>query len=416
MIHKILHTSDWHIGRRLKEHYRDEEFRKFFGWLEDLILSENIDTLLVSGDIFDNTTPTVTAQKIYYSFLSRLAETPCRHTVIISGNHDSPAFLDAPADLLGLNDIHVIGQACENPADEVLALKDSDGNTELLVCAVPFLRDKDVRTAKSDDTFEEIERSLKAGIAGHYSEVFDHTKKLQGDSNIPVVATGHMFLDKGRVQKDEGERSLYVGTAVALSSGIFPEWLAYTALGHLHSPQSISRENIRYSGSPIAMTFAEAESSKSVSIVEVDGKAFAGVREIAVPVFQKLKHIEGTLREIEDKIRSFGLMNESIWLDISYTGSEPAADLQERVHDFAKDFRKLEILAVHDENTASKTDTTNPDGITLDDISPLKMFERLLDTKGVADDDKTVFTRMYTETLRQAEEILRDEEMKEAAI
>ena len=416
MIRKILHTSDWHIGRRLKEHDRTDEFTNFFGWLEKLILTENIDTLLVSGDIFDNTTPSVPAQKVYYSFLTALAKSPCRHTVIISGNHDSPAFLDAPAELLGLSDIHVIGQACENPADEVISLKDSDGNTELIVCAVPFLRDKDVRTAKSDDSFEEIERSLKAGIAGHYSEVFDHAKALQGDSGVPVVAMGHMFLDKGRVQKDEGERSLYVGTAVKMNSNIFPEWLAYTALGHLHSPQSIGSENIRYSGSPIAMTFAEAEGTKSVSIVEFDDKSLAGVKEIPVPVFQKLTHIEGTLPDIEDKIRSLGLMNESIWLDVSYTGSEPELDLHERVHDFAKDFRKLEILAVHDENIAVVTDTIGSEVVSLDEISPLKMFEKILNTKDITDDDKAVFTQMYEETLRQAEEILRNEEMKEAAI
>ena len=415
MIHRVLHTSDWHIGRRLKEHDRNEEFRNFFDWLEKLIVSEKIDTLLVSGDIFDNTTPTVTAQKIYYSFLTALAKSPCRHTVIISGNHDSPAFLDAPAELLSLSDIHVIGQACENHADEVLALKDSDGNTELIVCAVPFLRDRDVRTAKTDDSFEEIERSLKAGIAGHYAEVFDCARKLQGDSGVPVIAMGHMFLDKSKLQKDEGERSLYVGTAVKISSNIFPEWLAYTALGHLHSPQSIGRENIRYSGSPIAMTFAEAEGEKSVSIVEFDGKSLAGVKEIPVPVFQELKHIEGTLPEIADQLHKLGFRNESIWLDVSYTGSEPMADLQERIHDYAANFRQLEILAVHDENTASFTGDEQKNPVTLDEISPEKMFEQLLKTKGISEDDTPVFMNMYREILIKAEEELKQEELKEVA-
>ncbi len=416
MIHRILHTSDWHIGRRLKEHDRTQEFTKFFEWLEKIILDENIDTLLVSGDIFDNTTPTVPAQKLYYSFLTSLAKSPCRHTVIISGNHDSPAFLDAPAELLGLSDIHVIGQACNNPQDEVLALKDSDGNTELIVCAVPFLRDKDVRTAKTDESFEEIERSLKAGISARYSQALDHARTLQGDSGVPVVAMGHMFLEKSTFHKDEGERSLYIGTAVAMSSNIFPEWLAYTALGHLHSSQSLGRENIRYSGSPIHMTFAEAEYPKYVTIADFDGKNLAGIREIPVPVFQKLKHIEGTLSELEEDIHSLGLMHESIWLDVSYTGSEPAADLQEKIHDFAKDFSTLEIISVHDDHTHSVIDLTESKVISLDDISPLKMFENILDTKGITDNDRTIFTQMYTEILRQAEEILRNEEIKEAAI
>ena len=98
MIKKVLHTSDWHIGRKLKEHDRYEEFKKFFDWLEKLINTENIDTLLVAGDIFDNTTPSVQAQNLYYSFLSKISKsTSCRHVVITSGNHDSPAFIDAPA-------------------------------------------------------------------------------------------------------------------------------------------------------------------------------------------------------------------------------------------------------------------------------------------------------------------------------
>ena len=102
MIKKILHTSDWHLGRKLKGKERHEEFIKFFAWLEDVIKSENIETLLVAGDVFDTSTPGIKAQDIYYSFLSRIAGSSCRHVVIISGNHDSPAFLDAPKDLLEL--------------------------------------------------------------------------------------------------------------------------------------------------------------------------------------------------------------------------------------------------------------------------------------------------------------------------
>ncbi|MBQ9629142.1 MAG: exonuclease subunit SbcD, partial [Synergistaceae bacterium] len=153
---RILHTSDIHTGRKLKDRDRTDEFRKFFCWLEEQITNEEIDTLLISGDIFDNMTPSVTSQNIYYSFLGRIAESKCRHTVIISGNHDSASFIDAPSDILKFCKVHVIGQACMNPEDEVTELKDSDGRTELIVCAVPYLRDKDVRTVSADDSFSDI--------------------------------------------------------------------------------------------------------------------------------------------------------------------------------------------------------------------------------------------------------------------
>ena len=130
---KILHTSDWHIGRRLKNRDRLEEFKKFFDWLEELIINENIDVLLVSGDIFDSTTPSAQAQDIYYSFISKIVKSNCKHTIIISGNHDSPALIDAPSELLKLLKIHVIGNASENPSDEVIKLYDKNGNLEISI-------------------------------------------------------------------------------------------------------------------------------------------------------------------------------------------------------------------------------------------------------------------------------------------
>ena len=284
---RILHTSDWHIGRKLKEHDRSEEFRKFFSWLEDIIRTENIDVLLVAGDIFDNTTPTVTAQNIYYSFLSRIAENPLRHTVIISGNHDSPAFLDAPAELFKLSRIHVIGQAI-TPEAEVLTLKDKSGNPELIVCAVPYLRERDVRTITADFS-PDTGHALTAGICEHYAQVFAHARKMRGNLDVPIIAMGHMFLKDGKTSTDEGIRSLYVGTAPEIGSDVFPEDVAYTALGHLHSAQSVGRENIRYSGSPIAMTFGEVSSKKSVYILELSGKKIIDTQIMQVPSYQRLE-------------------------------------------------------------------------------------------------------------------------------
>ena len=276
---RILHTSDWHIGRRLKDHDRLDEFKEFFSWLQDIIASENIDVLLVAGDIFDNTTPSVNAQNVYYSFLSNIAKSSCRHTVIISGNHDSPAFIDAPSELLKLSRIHVIGQACENPEDEVITLYDDSGQPEIIVCAVPYLRDRDVRTITEDP--EDSGQALSAGIREHYAGVF--ARAVSCSNGVPIIAMGHMFVKGGRTRPDEGVRSLYVGTAPEIGADIFPDNVIYTALGHLHSPQHIGRQNIRYSGSPIPMTFGEAGQKKSIYILELEGGQLEAVRDIDVP-------------------------------------------------------------------------------------------------------------------------------------
>lgn len=402
MIHKILHTSDWHIGRRLKEHDRTHEFTQFFDWLEKVILSENIDTLLVSGDIFDNTTPTVTAQKIYYSFLSTLAKSPCRHTVIISGNHDSPAFLDAPAELLGLSDIHVIGQACENPHDEVLALKDSDGNTELVVCAVPYLRDRDVRRLTPSDNPEDSDKILKAGIREHYAQVFAHARELHEDANLPVIAMGHMFLQGGMTHNDDGTRELYVGTAIRVDANIFPEWLTYTALGHLHSPQATGRENIRYSGSPIAMGFGETGQDKAVYILDVDGNNLAGVREIRIPVFQRLERVSGDMSGILGQLQVFAGQHESVWVEVTYTGEDSAPELQENLQDFTKNHRLVEILSVYNKSKSITTvDTGDTDG--LESVTPMEMLDLLFTREKITDEQRNIYTPLYKEILKGLE-------------
>ena len=402
MIKKVLHTSDWHIGRKLKEHDRYEEFKKFFDWLEKLINTENIDTLLVAGDIFDNTNPSVQAQNLYYSFLRKIAKSPsCRHVVITSGNHDSPAFIDAPSELLKLCKIHVIGQVCENSADEVIELRDENGNLELVVCAVPFLHDKDVRTVTADDDFHAIDKALSDGIKAHYEKVF--TKAQEYSQDLPVIAMGHLFVQGGNYNKDEGLRSLYVGTAVKISTEIFPEFLTYTALGHLHSPQFVGRENIRYSGSPIPMTFGETERKKSVCILELDGKNLANIKQVPVPIFQILKRVSGNLDEIYAEIKKLAEENISTWLEVSYTGENIIADLQKNLNDYAKNFPLIEILSIQDLSTKREIDKFDEIHVNngLDDFSPEKIFKEILAHKDLSQDDKNEFMNMYKEILHE---------------
>ena len=404
MIRKVLHTSDWHIGRKLKEHDRTEEFRKFFDELLRIIHDENIDALLVAGDIFDNTNPTVQSQDMYYSLLSRLIDSPCRHIIIIAGNHDSAAFIDAPADLLKHCRIHVVGQARHNPEDEVLTLRDSHGTPELIVCAVPFLKNRDVMRANINDSFSNIELAIKSGITEHYSKVFAHARELQGESDVPVIAMGHLFLQGGRTSQGDGVRSLYVGTAIEVSAGIFPEWLTYTALGHLHSPQIAGRENIRYSGSPIQMGFGEAGQNKAVFILDLDGKNLVRIREVNLPEYQRLERISGDIPEIFSQLDKLGENSDSVWLDITYTGTEATANLQKELNDYARAFPDIEILSVNNDKRNGETESTGEfDGDSLDDISPEKIFDLMMNIKNIPEEQREVFRTMYREILQKIE-------------
>ena len=395
---RILHTSDWHIGKKLKEHDRTDEYRKFFDWLADIIASEKIDVLISAGDIFDNRNPSIESQEIYYSFLGKIAGNTCRHVVITAGNHDSAAFIDAPSALMERCDVSVVGRSSEN---EIITLNDAQGKLELIVCAVPFLHEDDIKMTGESENFEDSVKKIRAGIAEHYAKIFDKARELQSGFDVPIVAMGHLFLDTSRRQNDEGERTLYLGTAIEVRKDIFPDDIAYTALGHLHSPQKVGRSNIRYSGSPIALTFGELDVKKSVSIIDFDGKNFAGVREIHVPVFQKMERISGNMAGIEREIRAFIDKNESTWLEVMYTGNEAVGDLRERLDEIVKG-SLVEVLSIRNESV-SNIPIVQHNNINPSDIKPMEMLERYYSEKNISEAKREIFTPLYKEILRELE-------------
>lgn len=272
---KILHTSDWHLGRRLYGRLRYDEFESFLQWLEDTISAQQVNILIVAGDIFDTMTPSNKAQALYYEFLGRVSRSCCQHVVIVAGNHDSPTFLDAPSNVLKFLNVHVIGTACDNLEDEVLVLGDDNNNPHCIIAAVPYLRDRDVRSSSAGESADSKDANVIKGIRTHYDEVASIAKGKQAElikihqRHIPIIATGHLFAAGGKTTDDDGVRDLYVGSLGKISADMFDEGFDYVALGHLHVPQRVGGlESIRYSGSPIAMGFGEAKQQKQVLLIQ----------------------------------------------------------------------------------------------------------------------------------------------------
>ncbi|MBT8342382.1 MAG: exonuclease subunit SbcD, partial [Desulfatitalea sp.] len=228
---KILHTSDWHIGRTLYGRKRHEEFEAILTWLAETIQQNEIDALLVAGDVFDTSTPSNRAQELYYRFLCRVATSSCRHVVVVAGNHDSPSFLNAPKELLKALDVHVVGSGTESPEDEVLVLRNAQDAPELIVCAVPYLRDRDIRVAEAGESVEDKERKLIDGIRTHYADVaaFAEQQREEFGGEIPIVAMGHLFTAGGQTVDGDGVRELYVGSLAHVTAGIFPASFDYLA-------------------------------------------------------------------------------------------------------------------------------------------------------------------------------------------
>ena len=397
---KILHTSDWHIGRTLYGRKRYEEFEAFLTWLAETIQENGIEALLVAGDIIDTSAPSNRAQELYYRFLCRVATSSCRHVVIIAGNHDSPSFLNAPKELLKALDVHVVGRRAEDLEDEVLVLRNEQSVPELIVCAVPYLRDRDIRMAEAGESIEDKERKLLDGIRTHYAAVaaLAEQKREELGDDIPIVGMGHLFAAGGQTVDGDGVRDLYIGSLAHVTAGIFPSSFDYLALGHLHVPQKVSGlETIRYSGSPLPMGYGEAKQQKIVCQVEFNSSA-ASVQLIDVPVFQKLERIKGDWDGVSNRILELSATGSNGWLEVIYAGDEVIGDLRERL-EAAISGTQMEILRIKNNRIIDRVLRQIHEEETLDDLNVNDVFERCLALHEVAEGQRPELLRTYQEAL-----------------
>ena len=177
---KIIHTSDWHLGHRLYEQSQQEEQLKFLNWLETYIDDNKIDVLLIAGDIFDTGVPSTQSQKMYYDFLVNLHNSHCQHIIITGGNHDAPGTINAPKELLSALSIHVVGRAPENVKDEIFEL--TVGDEQVIIAAVPYLRDQDIRRAVARESLDELGERYKTDLINHYRDVAEYCQKIKVNS------------------------------------------------------------------------------------------------------------------------------------------------------------------------------------------------------------------------------------------
>ena len=397
---KLLHTSDWHLGRALYGRKRYDEYEAFLNWLASLIEAEDIDVLLVAGDVFDNSTPSNRAQELYYRFLCRVAAAPNRNVVIIAGNHDSPSFLNAPKELLKFLNIHIVGYASGQPEDELIVLSGPDHDPRLIVCAIPYLRDRDIRTAEAGESVEDKERKIIEGIRTHYRMVCEaaEQKRASLERPVPIVAMGHLFAAGGETIEGDGVRELYIGSLAQVKRDVFPESIDYLALGHLHIPQRVGGSDfIRYSGSPLPIGFGEAEQGKSITLVEFSGQA-PRVKNIAVPGFQELKTLRGDWQTISRNIDELKSGKGRAWLEVVYEGDEIAASLQERLNE-AIEGTGIEILRVKNNRVLERALSGTDAEETLDDLDVTDVFRRCLESHEIPEDQRPALLSAYQEVV-----------------
>ncbi|ETD68808.1 exodeoxyribonuclease I [Pelistega indica] len=438
---RLLHTSDWHLGATLYGRKRDEEFSQFLDWLLNTIHQQQADILIIAGDIFDTVAPSNTAQAIYYRFLTQLQHSPCRHIIIVGGNHDSASFLNAPKTLLATLNIHVVGAITHDLNDELIVLR--NGHTvEAIICAVPYLRDKDIRTATVGESSEDKINLLTRNIKQHYHDLANLALQKreqflleQKESIIPIIGTGHLFAAGGQTIEGDGVRDIYIGNLGGVSSETFPSSLDYVALGHLHIPQIVNKNPIiRYSGSPIPMGFGEATQQKIIIQIDFHTKAskpdtplahpmslhhsvhehqpslilddvatpeltspIQSISTLPIPCFQALRRLKGNLAEITQQIND--LKNEKIWLEIDYNGEEIISDLREQLSRLVEGSH-LEILRIKNNRLVEQTLSPTHHQETLDDLTPLQVFERCLEAHHVTHEQCEELIHAYQEIMQ----------------
>ncbi len=398
---KILHTADWHIGKVLHKHSLLPEMEMFLDWLIEYMESEKIDVLLISGDIFDVANPSVRDRGVYYHFLSRLIGTNVQ-VIITGGNHDSVGLIDAPQEILKHIKIRVVGGAKRESRDELIEIYDKDGNVKFVVAAVPFLRDKDLRNLHSDIEFENRTEALKHGIIQHYKLLSELCNEYYSD--IPAIAMGHLYA-KG-ASSSESERDIHIGNAAAVESNVFPERFGYVALGHIHRPQIIGGNPlIRYSGSPIPLSFSEREDQKCVLVTELKDSQFAIPEIVLIPKKRQLKKVAGNFEEVRKNLEGYTPEFELVsFVEIEITEEDFSAVLLSNVEQLIAEYAmndKFRILKSKTRFINGAKDTSNlfERGASIEDLKPLDVFEKLLENESLTDDKNEMIKDAFIELL-----------------
>ena len=402
---KLLHTSDWHLGRTLySKKERQEEHLAFLSWLLYTIKENSIDLLIVAGDVFDTASPSSSSQKLYYDFLLNVVKSGCKNVLIVGGNHDSPSFLNAPKVLLAALNVCVIGNVSENIEDEVILIEDIDEQPLAIVCAVPFLRERDISRFTEGEAYSDRSKRIAENIRKHYEKIaeFAENKRKSIDSNIPIIATGHLSVAGGLTIQDDGVRETYIGNIECVCSDIFPPIFDYVALGHYHIPSVIS-ETVRYCGSPIPMGFGEVNQKKSVNIVDFSENK-PKITTLEIPVFQKLESIKGDKTFIANRLEELKNTDSSVWVEVVYEGNDLFSDFSAWIYEKTAG-TKVEIIKYQNKQYFSEVLTTADSLQSLEELDKFEVFDKLLEKHSITNEQRDELQGSYREITMLTESI-----------
>lgn len=408
---RVLHTADWHIGQLFHEYDRSDEHQQFLNWLIQILRTEKIDVLLISGDVFDISNPSATSIRMFYTFLNQASRAnPDLQIIIIAGNHDSASRLEAPKPLLESSNVHIVG----------LVEKDGDGNIDyekLLVpihnksgtikiwcLAVPFLRMGDY------PTIADCANPYTEGVAALYKEAFRHAqqKKQEGQT---IIAMGHLHTHHAEITELDKTERVIMGGVECIPATVFNEEIKYVALGHIHKAQKIGgKEYIRYSGSPLPMSFSELNYKHQVIVFEIN-QEISNLKAIEIPLFVPLQRIplsHQPLHEVIALLEQLPKKDSSLatppYLEVrvSLEGPEPA--LRHKV-ETALIGKKVRLAKIDVKYPASKQEA--PEFMTpekLNELQPIDVFGKVYQSR-YNSDVPTEILELFREVAKEVNQI-----------
>jgi exonuclease SbcD len=356
---RILHTADWHLGQNFFGYDRMEEQEHFLVWLSDQIKARDVDVLVVAGDVFDVSNPSAVSQRMFYRFIRRAtAASPRLQMVIVAGNHDSAARLEAPVPLLHELNTTVKGlvhkyEGVIDPDDLIVELKNRAGEVEAFCLAVPYLRQGDYPVVETEGN------PYAEGVKALYRQLTEHVleRKTPGQA---IIAVGHLQATGSEIaEKDYSERTV-IGGLECISPESFSSEIAYAALGHIHKAQCVSgRENIRYAGSPISMSFAEKHYHHGVvEVVLADGRLQSIEKVEYTPLVSMLSVPAGQAAGPDEVLGQLGGLplrtdenshEPAPYLEVKVLLDEPEPMLRQQIEDAiaGKQVRLARIVSVY---------------------------------------------------------------------
>ncbi len=403
---RLFHTADWHLGHCLHGVSRQLEHQRFLDWLLLELQNKQADALIVAGDIFDSANPSAAAQTQLYEFLVKArTQLPTLNIVLIGGNHDSASRLDAPSSILNALGVTVVGGLVREDGainwDRLLVpLTNATGDIKVWCGAMPFLRNADLPTAKDGVSVasgmepmqpgEQDDEPLISGVKALYAQLFNELQ-AKATQDEALILTGHCYMVNGCVS-ELSERKILGGNQHALPVELFPEDIAYVALGHLHLAQTVgANEHIRYSGSPIPLSFDESHYLHQV--LQVDIKKGQPVETLALKIPRSIdllripnsKDFAGlldVLEQLELMVFDDDLPPEQRpFVELRIKLEKPEPGLRQQVEEVISKLpvRLLKISTAYSGSSKSLADVTMEER--LEELQPLEVFQRCYQNK-----------------------------------